>query len=226
MIDQFNRQLDIINPDLLTKRILVIGAGGIGSWTVLALAKMGCKDITVMDFDLVSIQNLNSQVYGWQEVGRTKCEALADTVNTLVSSPDNPAEGYLINTLETRWEPGMELKYEIVISALDDMETRTKLWEDIKKNPYILYYLDGRMGGEFYRIYTIDLTNGTLDLYKKYEKTLVSADKVDPTPCTEKAVAYNVLGIASIMGDLVKKICGGEQTPFEFAFDMSLLNRV
>lgn len=225
-MNQFNRQLDIINPELLNKRILVIGAGGIGSWTVLALAKMGCKDITVMDFDSVSTQNINSQIYSWQDIGRTKCEALADTINTLVSDPDSPTEGYMINTLETRWEPGMELKYEIVISALDNMETRTKLWEDIKKNPYVLYYLDGRMGGEFFRAYTINLMKGTLDLYKKYEKTLVDASKVDPTPCTEKAVVYNVFCISGIICSLVKKICKSEETPFEFAFDLSNLNRV
>ena len=151
-MNQFNRQLDIINPDFLNKRILVIGAGGIGSWTTLALAKMGCRDITVMDYDIVSTQNINSQIYSWKDIGRTKCEALADTINTLVSDPNNAEDGYMINTIEQEWVPGMELKYEIVISALDSMETRIKLWEDIKVNPFILHYIDGRMGGEYFKV--------------------------------------------------------------------------
>lgn len=225
-MNQFNRQYDIINPELLNKRILVIGAGGIGSWTVLALAKMGCKDITVMDFDTVSVQNLNAQIYRPADVGRTKCEALADIISDMVTDPNDPHDGYLINTIEKRWEPGMEINYEIVISALDDMEVRRDLWNDIKKNPFVLYYIDGRMGGEFFRAYTIDLMKADLALYAKYEKTISPPERVDPTPCTEKAVVYNVFCIGGIICSLVKKICKEETPPYEFAFDLQNLNRI
>jgi hypothetical protein len=114
----------------------------------------------------------------------------------------------------------MEINYEIVISALDDMEVRRELWNDIKKNPFVLHYIDGRMGGEQMNIYTINLMKAKVDLYEQYEKTIVSPDKVDPTPCTRKAVVYNVFCIGGTICNIVKKVCQGEVVPFSLIFDL------
>ena len=55
----FLRQLDIADPcQFKDKPITVIGAGGIGAATVVALAKTGFENITVYDFDKVEEHNL------------------------------------------------------------------------------------------------------------------------------------------------------------------------
>ena len=57
------RQFDLIPEDVLGEPITIIGVGAIGSWTTLALAKMGFQNLTVFDDDKVSIENMNSQFY-------------------------------------------------------------------------------------------------------------------------------------------------------------------
>ena len=57
------RQLDIVNIDKLQVPIIVVGAGAIGSFVTLALAKMGCGNITSYDMDTVEEHNLPNQFY-------------------------------------------------------------------------------------------------------------------------------------------------------------------
>ena len=57
------RQLEIAYPSQFKDRpITVIGAGGIGAATVVALAKTGFENITVYDFDTVEQHNLPNQL--------------------------------------------------------------------------------------------------------------------------------------------------------------------
>ena len=54
----FLRQLDIADPSQFKdKPITVIGAGGIGAATVIALAKTGFENITVYDLDGIEAHN-------------------------------------------------------------------------------------------------------------------------------------------------------------------------
>ena len=71
---------------LLASRVLVIGAGGLGSPLVLYLAAAGVGTIGVVDFDRVSLSNLQRQIaHRTQDVGRLKTESARDTVKSLNS---------------------------------------------------------------------------------------------------------------------------------------------
>src|SRR5207244_2983363 len=76
------RQLDLITPGELKLPITVVGAGGIGSPTALALAKMGCSRLTVYDPDLVEPHNLPNQFYRLKDSARPKVEALRDLIRS------------------------------------------------------------------------------------------------------------------------------------------------
>ena len=71
---RFQRQLDIVAPEQLAFPIVVIGAGAVGSATVVTLAKMGCSDITVWDDDLLEEHNIPNQLCKPAMVGRPKVE--------------------------------------------------------------------------------------------------------------------------------------------------------
>ena len=60
---RYHRQLGIIDPDRLDIPIIVIGAGSVGSFVIMSLAKMGCSDITICDFDIAG-----TTVTGGQEL--------------------------------------------------------------------------------------------------------------------------------------------------------------
>ncbi|KKK73235.1 hypothetical protein LCGC14_2895880, partial [marine sediment metagenome] len=82
---RYSRQMGIVDPGKLDIPIAVVGAGGIGSWTTLALTRMGCNDITVIDFDKVEAHNVGSQIFTEDDIGKTKVEALADKISSLGS---------------------------------------------------------------------------------------------------------------------------------------------
>ena len=69
---------------LLAAKVLVIGAGGLGSPLILYLAAAGVGTIGVVDFDQVSLSNLQRQIlHQTVDVGRAKTDSAADTIRAL-----------------------------------------------------------------------------------------------------------------------------------------------
>lgn len=213
MIKKYSRQYDLINSELLATPITIIGAGGIGSWSTLALAKMGCSDITVQDMDTVNIVNTASQLYGEDDIKQSKVSALAYRIFDMA--------GVTVKTNIQAWQAGQVISSPIVISGLDNMDTRGALWSDLKLNPAVNWYIDGRMAGDLLRIYCVDLTKP--ETFKRYQSTIVKRANIDPTPCTGKAVVYNVFICAGIIANLVKKIAKGETTKWETIIDLNTI---
>lgn len=65
---------------LANTRIVVCGAGAIGSHLAMTLARMGAKTLYVVDFDRVEDKNLQSQIYNTADVGSLKCHALRNRI--------------------------------------------------------------------------------------------------------------------------------------------------
>jgi molybdopterin-synthase adenylyltransferase len=69
---------------LRAARVLVIGAGGLGSPVILYLAAAGVGTIGIVDFDTVSLSNLQRQIaHRTADIGRLKTESAADSALAL-----------------------------------------------------------------------------------------------------------------------------------------------
>ncbi len=77
---KYHRQLDILDPKLMSVPVVVIGAGATGSFAALSLAKMGVRNITVYDFDTVEEHNLPNQFYRQCDIGKPKVIALQEII--------------------------------------------------------------------------------------------------------------------------------------------------
>ena len=84
-VQRYSRHL--IMPDvgsigqrkLLDSRVLIIGAGGLGSPIALYLALAGVGTIGIVDFDVVDVSNLQRQIlFPENSVGKSKAETAAD----------------------------------------------------------------------------------------------------------------------------------------------------
>jgi molybdopterin/thiamine biosynthesis adenylyltransferase/rhodanese-related sulfurtransferase len=103
-------------------RMLLVGAGGLGSPAALYLAAAGVGHISLVDFDEVDVSNLQRQVlHGTKDVGRPKVESARDRLLDL-----NP---HLSLTLHaTRLDSGNALElvgeHDLVVDGTDNFGTR------------------------------------------------------------------------------------------------------
>lgn len=91
MKEQFSRTEMLLGPEsthrLAAARVMVFGLGGVGSYTVEALARAGIGQLTLVDEDTVSVTNLNRQLGALHStLGMSKAEALAARVRDI--NPD------------------------------------------------------------------------------------------------------------------------------------------
>src|ERR671914_599202 len=69
---------------LKNAKVLVVGAGGLGSPALLYLAAAGVGTLGVIDFDVVDESNLQRQViHGQSDVGRSKAECAPDSIREI-----------------------------------------------------------------------------------------------------------------------------------------------
>lgn len=92
-IERYSRQ--IILPDvggkgqekLLNAKVLIVGAGGLGSPAALYLASAGIGKIGIVDSDKVELNNLQRQIlHATKDVGSAKVESAKNRLNLL--NPD------------------------------------------------------------------------------------------------------------------------------------------
>ncbi len=107
---------------LKTARVLVIGAGGLGSPLLLYLAAAGIGTLGIVDDDTVSLSNLQRQVlHGTEDVGRRKTESAAVHISAL-----NPHVRVIEHTERLTPETADRLigAYDLVADGSDNFDTR------------------------------------------------------------------------------------------------------
>jgi molybdopterin/thiamine biosynthesis adenylyltransferase len=77
--EEIYRGKDLVK-NLQSHRLLVCGAGALGSNLVDSLARMGFANLKVIDKDRVEVHNINTQVYGDMDVGALKADALKNRI--------------------------------------------------------------------------------------------------------------------------------------------------
>ena len=127
-IERYKRQLVLKEiggegqQKLKASRVLVIGAGGLGSPLILYLAAAGVGEIGIIDSDRVSLDNLQRQiVHDSRNVGRPKTRSAADAIERLnphVATRLYPARLVPENAL------GIVGDYDVVADGSDNFDTR------------------------------------------------------------------------------------------------------
>ena len=103
-------------------RVLLVGAGGLGSPAALYLAAAGVGTLGLVDFDIVDVTNLQRQVlHGTSTIGRSKLESARERIADL-----NPH--VQVETHETRLTSANALEilgdYDVIVDGTDNFATR------------------------------------------------------------------------------------------------------
>ncbi len=85
MFDEFLRTKMLLGEEkfntLSCAKVAVFGVGGVGGFTVEALARSGIKNFTIVDNDVVDFSNINRQIIATHEtVGKLKIEVMKDRI--------------------------------------------------------------------------------------------------------------------------------------------------
>lgn len=107
---------------LKSSKVLVIGAGGLGSPTLLYLAAAGVGTLGIVDFDMVEASNLQRQVIHRQStLGQPKCDSAALAIADL-----NPFVTVRQHNLRLEPENALALfaEYDLILDGTDNFATR------------------------------------------------------------------------------------------------------
>ena|SRR3990167_6264823 len=203
--DLFVRQYDILNPAYCKTPIKIIGAGATGSFTALALAKMGFTNIEIFDADIIAEHNFPNQIYTVKSIGQKKTLALKEIIKDFTEME--------IEVKDTMYK---NQKLEgIVISAVDSMAVRKQIFDNIQKHPEwkVELLIDPRASAEFARVLSVRTTNDTkkvkpVDRKKDladYKETLYADEDAIQEPCTGRSIIYSVLAMASLICRQIKR---------------------
>ncbi|MEO6944757.1 MAG: ThiF family adenylyltransferase [Lacisediminihabitans sp.] len=125
---RYSRQLampgfdELAQRRLAAARVLVIGAGGLGSASIPYLASAGIGTIGVVDTDVVELSNLHRQVaHGMSDLGRSKLDSIADTIAEI--DPETVVHQHSI-WLDSSNAIAIFAGYDLILDGSDNFATR------------------------------------------------------------------------------------------------------
>jgi len=210
--DSLLRQSDLIPLEVLGTPITIIGAGAVGSWTALALVKMGFANLTIQDMDTIDTVNMNSQFYPHKMVGNKKATALHEMIYDFT--------GISINVKNSRFNKGDKLNTSIVISAVDSMDVRRNIFDGCTSA--VDWFIDPRMGAESMAMYTMQPHD--LEDMAGYIKSWHSDEDSVHEACTAKSTIYCANILAGLVAMNVKKLATKQAYTRVMTFDLPTMS--
>ncbi|WP_127714097.1 ThiF family adenylyltransferase [Halobacteriovorax sp. HLS] len=119
---------------LKSSHVCVIGIGGVGSWSVEALARSGVGKITIVDLDDICITNVNRQIHAIDgQIGRPKVEVMKS--RALVINPEIQIDSIQDFFTENTAEDILSHNFDYVIDAIDSLVNKAILINEcVKRN--------------------------------------------------------------------------------------------
>ncbi len=211
-VSRYSRHLII--PDLgvvgqkrlKNAKVLVIGAGGLGSPTLLYLAAAGVGTIGVVEFDVVDESNLQRQIiHGQSDIGRPKAESARDSILEI-----NPLVTVRLHEMRLEPDNAVELfeQYDLIIDGTDNFATRYLVNDAavLAHKPYVwgsIYRFAGQVS-----VFWEDAPNG---LGLNYRDLYPEPPSPGMVPSCAEGGVLGILcaSIASVMGtEAIKLITG------------------
>ncbi len=248
---RYSTALDLTR--LRQQKIVIIGVGGIGSWVQKVLLGMGVKHIQLIDFDIVDIHNVGPQNFNMLDIGSEKLEVIQRDAIAYKGIKPTITKAKIRDYAHLHEQMGGEAP-DILISAVDNMEIRNKLfWGSLTRESAASGYaggifgtvysalpklfIDARMSLGAWNVYALplqimarttsltaehiqslpaegrDITQMiryTMDTYR--EDALFQEDEGVEEKCTERAIIFTGMNIASYIAALIADVVNNPRT--------------
>ncbi len=125
---------------------LIIGLGGVGTWCVESIARLGANQITLVDLDDICVSNTNRQIHALDgSYGQMKADALAERISKI--NPDCKVNVHLCFFNEKNMEKIFAEKPSIIIDTIDAPREKALLINECFKRD-VKVVSSGAIGGK------------------------------------------------------------------------------
>ena len=130
MENQYTRTIAVLGQSAIEKlknsRVAVFGVGGVGSYTVEALARSGVGKIDLIDNDTFNVTNINRQLYATHKtIGQYKVDVARERI--LDINPECQVVTYKMFYLPENAETLDLSQYDYIVDAIDTVSAKVEL---------------------------------------------------------------------------------------------------
>jgi len=191
---------------LAQARVIVCGAGALGSNLVSHLCRQGFKSISVIDRDRVEEQNIGTQVYSMEDIGAMKAEILRNLIYREVGEDVDAVTKELTDKNVSKLLKG----FDIVVDAFDNSVSRRLVTEHCKETNTPCLHIG---------------VNGDYGELRWNEKYIVPSDAGDDI-CDYPLARNLILLVTAVAGEiLIRYILDGEKENYSITLADLKINR-
>lgn len=215
-VNMFERNISLIGNDkfnlLKTKKVLIVGLGGVGGYALETLIRSGFTNIEIIDFDKIDITNLNRQIITNQKnIGLLKVDEAEKRAKSI--NPNIIIKTYPIFLTYENANEILSNNYDYIIDACDSVDTKVELIKYSLNNNIKLISSMGtakKMDPTKLSITTLDKTNYdplAKVMRKKIKDLKLNIKKVKVVSSTEIPITSETLGSFMIVPATAGILC-------------------
>jgi tRNA A37 threonylcarbamoyladenosine dehydratase len=158
---------------LQASRVMIIGIGGVGSWTAEALARAGVGHLHLIDLDEICVSNVNRQIHATDAtVGQMKVEAMAERIRSF--APDTEVKADLRFFTDQSCAEILETEPDVVVDCIDSIPHKCLLLSECRRRGLRVVTVGAAGGrGDPTQVMCVDLTRTYRDaLLQRVRKKL------------------------------------------------------
>jgi len=208
LIEQFSRQIVLKNigtlgqKKILSRKALIIGAGGLGCPAAEFLTRAGIGKLGVIDYDKVSLSNLHRQsLYKKSDIGKSKALIIKKILNDI--NPNTKVQSYNIKLNNINFKKIIN-KYDYIVDGSDNFKTKFLLNDFCLK--YKKFLVSGAISKFDGHIFSFDFKNKKTPCLRCFFQETEPSD--DLLNCESEGILGTVAGIAGTIqaNEILKKI--------------------
>lgn len=178
--------------------IILAGLGGIGSWTALQLARMVPSRMVLYDDDVVEAVNMAGQLYGYNDVGKNKVNAVSEMITSYTSMQS-------VYAVPEKFTPNCEAG-DIMICGFDNMDARKVFFNSWETHVMCIpeeerrkcLFIDGRLSMDELQVLCMS-GEDSYNIMRYRNEFLFSSREAEHTVCSMKQTTY----LASMIGSFI-----------------------
>ena len=226
LIERFSRQIilkdigTIGQKKILSSKVLIVGAGGLGSPAAEFLSRAGVGTIGIVDNDKVSLSNLHRQsLYLMSDIGKFKVKIAKDKIKKINDNTIVKIYKIRLNNLNFK---KIINNYDYIIDGSDNFKTKFLLNDYCFRFRKIL--ITGAISKFDGHIFTFNFTNKKIPCLRCFfQESEISDDLLN---CESEGILGTVAGVIGTLqaNEVLKKILNIGKSLDGFIFILDLLN--